>query len=747
MKWNSCFHILAIVLTAAVGCYTLGFVFNCFVLNNFEFRFDLRFLFHRNTFMYTGVFSAAALLTWLMYYYKHYWLKNTNRIIKGNRRDNDIKTNLENARFQTDDEIRKNFIHITFDELSKKSISGIPIRAVQKNSGYHADFTGPAHTLVIGTTGSGKTTTFINPTVQLLSKSAARSSMLITDPKGELYMLHAKSLEERGYTVNVLDLRNPFSSIKWNPLERPFLLYQRMLRIKDEATVDEGHGSYRFEGKEYYDINELEEALKVKQQQLYDLVYEDLHDIVTVLCPITNKQEPIWESGAKNFILAIALAMLEDSENPELGMTKERYNFYNLKAIATNTERECAELIRYFKGRKPTSRSLSLSKQVLDSAEKTRGSYISTMFDKLNLFADLSLCSLTADNELDFANMAENPTALFLQIPDERETRHVLAAMVILQAYKELVHKANTYPDLALSRSVYFLLEEFGNLPAVHKLEQMITVGRSRNIWLTLVVQSYAQLAKVYDDKVAEIIKSNCNVQIFIGSTDLKTIEDFSKRCGNYSVVTRNVGYNTVKADDINSNASIKERPLIYPSELQKLNAPGRYGNAIVTVFGYQPIRSIFTPSFQCHSFNLEKTRQRQIAGRYFDEEKIYYDMKKRNKLVVPVEQNPRRPGQIPIRQIDQYIEHMKEQAERSVGELLDDKEKIKLLTHFDNRNFEDVLRMINEAVHRATVTEQKELIDSLNKLKERLSEFIHELEIVKATQKNMERQMGGGRI
>lgn len=39
----------------------------------------------------------------------------------------------------------------------------------------------------------------------------------------------------------------------------------------------------------------------------------------------------------------------------------------------------------------------------------------------------------------------------------------------------------------------------------------MITVGRSRNIWLNLVVQSYAQLAKVYDDKSADIIKSNCN--------------------------------------------------------------------------------------------------------------------------------------------------------------------------------------------------------------------------------------------
>ena len=90
----------------------------------------------------------------------------------------------------------------------------------------------------------------------------------------------------------------------------------------------------------------------------------------------------------------------------------------------------------------------------------------------------------------------KNQLRYFLQIPDEKETRHTLASMVILQAYKELVYKANSYDSLSLPRPVYFILDEFGNLPKVHKLEQMITVGRSRNIWMKLVVQSYAQLAQ-----------------------------------------------------------------------------------------------------------------------------------------------------------------------------------------------------------------------------------------------------------
>lgn len=243
---------------------------------------------------------------------------------------------------------------------------------------------------------------------------------------------------------------------------------------------------------------------------MYDEIYEDLHDIVSVLCPVINKSEPIWESGAKNFILAIVLAMLEDSENPELGMTKEKFNFYNIMKIATNTQNDCDDLMKYFQKRSPISKSVSLSKQVLDASDKTRGSYLSTIFDKLAMFSDKSICALTSSNEIDFGEIANKPTALFLQIPDEKETRHTLASMIILQAYKGLVAKANTFPDLSLPRSVYFLLDEFGNLPRIHKLEQMITVGRSRKIWFALVVQSYAQLAKVYDEKSSDIIKSNC---------------------------------------------------------------------------------------------------------------------------------------------------------------------------------------------------------------------------------------------
>lgn len=633
------------VILCTIGlmiCYCCGYLLNMFVTNRFVFDFKItpELLIAKDTFLYGFELFAVFMVINIFNWYKGIG-KNPKKLMQvkdGNQ--NKIYTGLEQAHFETQKEIETNFNTVSYDDLPNLDIEGIPIIAEEGKKDYKITFAKPAHTLIIGTTGSGKTTTFINPTVQILANTKGKPSMLISDPKGELYALHAKSLIKRGYDVKVLDLRNPYCSIRWNPLEKPYEMYQEMLSLEDKVVVNEEEGYYVFEDKIYYDVNEKNAAVQVRKQAIFDEVYEDLNDICSVLCPVKSKNEPIWESGAKNFILAITLAMLEDSEKPELGMTKEKFNFYNVMKIATNTQNNCEDLIEYFAGRSPISKSVSLSKQVLDASDKTRGSYLSTIFDKLSLFSDMSICSLTSANEIELGEIATKPTALFLQIPDEKETRHTLAGMVILQTYKALVAKANTYPDLSLPRSVYLLLDEFGNLPQIHKLEQMITVGRSRKIWLALVVQSYAQLAKVYDDKSADIIKSNCNIQIFIGTTDLKTIDEFSKKCGNYSIIQKNVSFSSSNSG-VGSSVSVKERPLIYPTELQQLNSAKDMGNAIVNIFGFPPVKSKFTPSFKTRHFVLEKTNQLLSQGKYFNEEKVFYNMLDRNKKVN--EKNPKK--------------------------------------------------------------------------------------------------------
>ena len=623
---------IAIIVTSFWIDYLVAFLLACLIHHELK----ARYLLHYHTaLLFLLLFLVSALVA-LWYYRDNYWLFNSKRIMRGNESDKEIDVNLEQSRFQSEEEIERNFKVLDWGSLKETEIVGSPIEAKMERGKLEIAFAKPSHTMVIGTTGSGKTTTYVNPTIQILSELKNKPSMLISDPKGELHQLHSNALRERGYEVRVLDLRNPYNSVRWNPLERAYEMYQEAVRIE---SLYEGECPSESEimviGKsECTSESCLKSAVQVRKQTLLDEVYEDLNDVASVICPINSKSEPMWESGAKNFILAIMLAMLEDSEGPECGMSKERFNFFSVMKVATNTENDCEELAKYFEGRKPLSKAVSLAKQVLSSSDKTRASYLTTVFDKLSMFSDQSLCSLTSSNEIEFASMGDRPIALFLEIPDEKETRHTLASMVVLQAYKELVRKANNSQGLTLSKPVYFILDEFGNLPKIHKLEQMITVGRSRNIWMDLIVQSYSQLSKVYDEKSADIIKSNCNIQVFIGTTDLKTIEDFSKRCGNYSVVQRNVTYSTSRSEGISSNSSSKERPLIYPSELARLNSGKDIGNAIVTVFGHYPIRSRFTPSYLCPYYDLRESDEDLGIGRYFDEKEAFYDMRKRNRIL-----------------------------------------------------------------------------------------------------------------
>lgn len=731
MKKKKASKIFLLLLIVFWISYLLGLVLSCLVHKGFE----PRYLISGETMGFTALFLLLSLVAVLLYAYNHWWIFRSKKIMEGKDSDLHFSANLEEARFQSEEEMNKNYETYDFEELKDREITGAIIKAKEEDGTLKVTFAKPAHTLVIGTTGSGKTATFVNPSIQILSELKNHPSMLISDPKGELYQSNAKALRNKGYEVKVLDLRNPYNSVRWNPLERPYLLHQRAMGLEKEIAPDEEQGCYFFEGNQYWSKEEVDCAIQVRRQQLNDQVYEDLNDICAVLCPVTNKEEPMWESGAQHLILAIALAMLEDSDDPKQGMTKEKYNFYSIMKVATSTDDECKELIDYFHNRSPLSKATSLSKQVMDSSEKTRGSYLSSTFDKISMFSDLSLCALTSSNEIEFGSMGEKPIALFLQIPDEKETRHTLASMVILQAYKELVNKANSYPSLSLPRPVYFLLDEFGNLPNIHKLEQMVTVGRSRNIWLHLVIQSYSQLSKVYDEKSADIIKSNCNIQVWIGSTDLKSAEEFSKRCGNYSIVQRSVGYQSAKADDISSNSSVKERPLIYPSELQTLNNPRDMGHAIVTVFGYQPIRSTFTPCFQVPQFDMAKINQKLEKGRFFDEKNAYYDMKNRNRIVMENRgKKTSAVSDLPKSSNEQYrskliLEQILKKAEDGTDGILDDGDSASLADAIQRHDTKGSVALIEKAEKKARSKGKLSNLEILEDVKGRIISFFAEEE------------------
>ena len=261
---------------------------------------------------------------------------------------------------------------------------------------------------------------------------------------------------------------------------------------------------------------------------------------------------------------------------------------------------------------------------------------MSIAFDKLSMFNDKGLCGLTSATDIDAGGLAEYPTALFLKIPDEKDTRHALASVFILCMYKALIKKASSREDLSLPRNVYFILDEFGNMPKIEKFDKMITVGRSRKIWFNMVVQSYAQLNAVYGDQVADIVKSNCGVKMFIGSNDIDTCKEFSELCGNVTVSTNSVSSNSQDKDgQFSVSSQMQTRPLIYPSELQKLNNKESTGNAIIVTFGNYPLKTKFTPSYQCKYYSMGQMDLTEVRKNIFIADRVFYDVARRNRMLL----------------------------------------------------------------------------------------------------------------
>ena len=566
---------------------------------------------------------------------------------------NKVESNLENSRWMTDAERDKIFTSCKYSELSEMKKDGVPIRALYNGKNdMKITFNSPCHGLIIGSTGSGKTTTFINPMIQLLGASGAGSSMIMTDPKGELFALHSKFLKERGYDVKVLDLRDAYHSYRWNPLEPLWDAYQEYLGAERAAFQHEnerveesgltltakpeeyGNVWFEFKGKAYTDMDRLIKEVKIFRTQTFDEMYEDMNDLVSVLVPVQNQNDPMWEKGARSITMGFLLAMIEDSSDPNLGMTKEKFNLFNAAKILQNSNDEYRELREYFEGRDPLSKAVAVSKQVLDAPDKTRSSYMSVLLEKLSIFNDTGICALTSASDFKTSDLAERPTALFVKIPDEKDTRHGLASIFLTNVYKSLIKVASSYEDLSLPRNVYYILDEFGNMPKIEKFDKMITVGRSRKIWFNMVVQSYVQLNNVYGDTVADIVKGNCGIKMFIGSNDMGTCKEYSELCGNVTVITKSTSGNK-KGGDINVSESMQTRPLIYPSELQKLNNKFSSGNSLVVTFGNYPLKTQFTPSYKSPLYKMGKMDTDDIEGRLFEEDEVFYNIARRNSIVL----------------------------------------------------------------------------------------------------------------
>lgn len=488
------------------------------------------------------------------------------------------------SRFMTKKEIKKNFkVWNIGDELKS---GGIPVTKLDGKIYYDDSFD---HTMIIGSTGSGKTICEIMPLI--FNLGYANESMVINDTKGELYNITAHFLKKHGYKIHVVNLRNALASDGWNPL----------------------HLAYKY----YHEGN-------------IDLAGDIIENFSKSLCKNLSSKDMYWEKSATAVLSALCYGLIEDcSDESEVNL----YSIYNLLVEhGSKTIDRFNSLDLYFQ-QKPMG---SLSKMAYATGSFAKGETRATLFSVLattiKMFSDTGIANLTSRTDFELDNIGKKKSAVFLIIPDEKESRHELASLFIDQCYQALVNTAQSYSDGKMPIRVNFILDEFANMPQITSISNKITVSRSRNIRFYLVLQDFDQLKETYKES-AGTIKSNATNWIYLLTSDNETAKEISNRLGKYTISSERVS-TSGRFDQIDFNLSndksLMGRELLMPDELMRFKfGEGLFMKTrkypikanIIPIYDYGiKIKKLSLPSkaknFKIKCFNLDEFRKNKISSK-----------------------------------------------------------------------------------------------------------------------------------
>ena len=554
----------------------------------------------------------------------------------------------ENARICSYTEYQEKNPETTFryKEIAGKEIEGFPICSVRDNDGeLKVSFANNTHALIVGATRSGKTTGFAMPFLGIMPIKKNKPSIVVSDPKRELYHSTAKRFTDNGYRVIVVDFLDYLHSACWNPLTSIYRTYQKYLNVENEIGVKEKNGVYynEFRGVIYESEKSLEEAIVEVKDKLYTQVDNLIISFAEASSPIEKAEDPYWDEMSQIMIEGFLWAMLEDSGPNHLcaKITEDTFSMNTVLRIFDSFVNERSRLndYGYFTNRDPnTSRAYQLVVQsiVKMSAETTRSCILSVFLQHIKKFRDASIRRITSTNTFEMEELDDGrPTIIYIGYKDEETLHYEVISMFLSDLYTKLIGVAREKGG-ALSRPFYFLLDEFGNFPKFKSFETVISACGSRNIWFLLIVQSYAQLVKVYGKETTDIIIDNLNMHIFFGSANYETKNDFSEECGKHVIFSPMTAING-KGEEI-EYYSIETTALVPISKLSEIPA----GECIITQMLGDVIWSRIERSYNCREFDSAFTKEKYTSEVKFSNPKYIY------KFELP-ERQERRPGRLPF--------------------------------------------------------------------------------------------------
>lgn len=391
--------------------------------------------------------------------------------------------------------------------------------------------TDDTHSLTIGATRSGKSRHQILESIGLTG--IAGESMVLTDPKAELYLYTKVFLERLGYEVIAIDFKNPACSNQYNFLQP----------VLDSVYT-----------------GDLSRAVTWAQ------------DIATLLVPDkeNSNTDPLWTKGERAIITVAILVVCILFDNPRWQNLSNARHFI-AKMCVPGPKGEPAPIVAYLKDLPDDSPMRTALDIAQIAPEKMQCSFYASALTSLSLFADSNIHSMTSMTDYDHMATGDRKRAVFIILPDERSAYYSLASLFVFQQYQLLVQRADQNGG-RLPRRVEFFCDEFGNFVKIPDMDKAITVGGGRGIRFHLVVQDTGQIYGKYGDKVGKTITSNCDTWVYLRTGNDDTIKEIVNKLGKYTIKNPNISGSS--SGQTSASYGYTGRDLLTADEITKINRP-----------------------------------------------------------------------------------------------------------------------------------------------------------------------------
>lgn len=329
--------------------------------------------------------------------------------------------------------------------------------------------------LIIGPTGSGKTRSYVLPNLM-----DTQESFIVTDTKGSLCKQAGPLLEQRGFQVIELDFSDLFHS-PW------------------------GYNPFRF--------IRWDEERGCHQEQ-------DILTVSAAMVPVDDPRQPFWELIARNMMEALVAYTLEclPPEEHHMGSVIRLFE-------ETGSPQVLDGLMMELSGLNPNSFAVSRWRrfQTCQKADKMYGSILGILSQKISGFGFSGAEKMFLNpRQLDFAEVSRRKTAVFVKVSDCDFSLASLTSLFYTQALQTLIAEADGRPDNRLKIPVRLYLDDFANLN-VPDFDKTISVVRSREISVSVMLQSVTQLESGYGHAKAMTIIDNCDHLLYLGGQSLDT--------------------------------------------------------------------------------------------------------------------------------------------------------------------------------------------------------------------------------